>query len=243
MLKLSEIIKGTVLLFACTLFSANATIISWADWTSGTSTQVEGTFTTPTSSVDITYTNAQGIAFLQTGVGTDFFKNTESASVSPYTGDIVENIPTAAEMIGLSNAGTQTLSFSETVANPFFSYVSLNGNGYAFDQDFDILSFGDSTDGNNCGYWGCGTSYKQIVDIGNGVMEYRLLGTGEPHGTIKFKGAFDTMSWRSMSSEYWNGFTVGIEGTADEVFVPEPTTLSILSLALLGMVSRRRRKL
>jgi len=43
----------------------------------------------------------------------------------------------------LQFAGSQTLSFSQTVANPVFAYVSLNGNGYAFlNQNFDILSFG-----------------------------------------------------------------------------------------------------
>ena len=98
-----------------------------------------------------------------------------------------------------------------------FSYVSLNGYGYGFDQDFGILSFGDSSDGNDCGYWGCGTSFKKVVDLGGGKFEYQLLGTGEPHGTIRFLGAFSTLTWRSLSNEYWNGFTVGVQGTAAEV--------------------------
>lgn len=83
-------------------------------------------------------------------------------------------------MIALTYAGSQTLSFSEPIANPVFSYVSLNGNGYAFNQDFEILSVG-GVDGNAPGYWGAGTSYKSVVDLGGGNFEYQLLGTGEPH--------------------------------------------------------------
>jgi hypothetical protein len=39
--------------------------------------------------------------------------------------------------------GDQTLTFSQTVVNPVFAFVSLNGNGYAFlNQGFDILRTG-----------------------------------------------------------------------------------------------------
>ena len=67
---------------------------------------------------------------------------------------------------------------------------------------------------------GCGTSSKRIVDLGNGNIEYQLIGTGEPHGTIRFAGAFNTLTWRSLSNEFWNGFTVGVQGTAAEIFSP-----------------------
>lgn len=244
---IQNFIRSTKYAFSLTClfaFTSNAAIIQWADWQSGTQNEVLGQIVTSTSTVDLTYTNQQGYAFLQTGSGIDYFNNHEDPAKSPYTSAIVENIPTASEMIALRYAGSQTLTFSETIANPVFSYVSLNGNGYAFDQDFEILSFGDGVD-NFSGYWGSGgTSYKQVVDIGGGVMEYRLLGTGEPHGTIRFTGAFDTVSWGSLTSENWNGFTVGIEGTAAEVFVdvPEPSTLAILSLALIGLVRRKAKK-
>ncbi len=222
---------------------ANAGVIYWADWKSGTSTEVLGEFVTNTSTIDITYTNPQGIAFLQTGTGTDYFRSFQDPSISPYTSSEVDNTPTAAEMIGLKNAGNQTLSFSESVANIVFSYVSLNGNGYSFDQDFDILSVG-GVDGKAAGYWGSGTSYKNVIDHGNGNIEYQLLGTGEPHGTIQFKGAFDNVSWNSLSSENWNGFTVGVQGASKDVFtsVPEPSTLAIFALGIMGLASRRFNK-
>ncbi len=205
--------------------------VYWADWTGGdldgdlnihTGFTGQSTITTPTSAVTVTYENPQGIYLYQPSGGTDYWANgvfgtTRNPAASPYTSSVVENIPTNTDIVELYHAGTQTLTFSEAVANPVFSYLSLNGNGYGFDQDFDILSFGNASDGNDCGFWGCGTSYKTVVEVSPGVFEYQLLGTGEPHGTLRFRGTFSTLSWRSLSSEQWNGFTVGIAGTASEI--------------------------
>jgi len=227
-------------------YTASAVTIDWTDWVSSDTINgftAYGTITTLTSTVDVIYNNSRGVGFFQPSGGIDYWQNNRSGrnpATSPYTSSFVDNIPTGTDIVALRYAGTQTLSFSETIANPVFSYVSLNGNGYAFDQDFEILSFGNAIDGNDCGYWGCGTSYKNVVDLGGGNFEYQLLGTGEPHGTIRFTGAFDTVTWRSLTNEYWNGFTVGIQGTADEVFppspVPEPSTMFLLGSGLMGVV-------
>src|SRR5207249_3351550 len=91
------------------------------------------------------------------------------------------------------------------IASPVFAYVSLNGNGYGFNQDFDILSFGDGVVRNQ-GYWGAGSSKKGTAIVG-GATQYQLLqdinplGGGEPHGTLQFRGAFSTVNWESLSNE------------------------------------------
>jgi len=247
--------------------AAQAVPLYWTDWQGsdldpGNGFQGQGVITTPTSSVTVTYTNPLGVGFYQTGTGIDYYSNYQNGpGPSPYTSSLVDNAPPAAEMIALRYAGSQTLTFSEAIATPVFAFVSLNGNGYAFDQDFEILSVG-GVDGNACGYWGCGGVVKTIVDLGGGNIQYQLnssnVGGTEPHGTIRFTGAFSSLTWLSSTSEYWNSFTVGVQGTAAEVLpceedptlpqcqpptsVPEPGTLGLLGIGLAAMGFVRRRK-
>jgi MYXO-CTERM domain-containing protein len=253
--------------FAATALAACATTAHavpfyWTDWAGadldpGTGFEAQGTITTPSSAVAVTYSNPQGVGFYQTGSGADYYGGGEGAT-SPYTSDLVDNRPPAAEMIALQYAGSQTLRFSEAIANPVFAFVSLNRNGYAFDQDFEILSVG-GVDGNACGYWGCGGVVKVVVPLGDGRFEYQLnasnVGGTEPHGAIRFVGTFDTLRWRSASNEYWNGFTVGVQGTATDVCqidptlpgcepngVPNPGALALFGFGLLGLGRFARRR-
>jgi len=261
----SEVFAALALLL-CTSITAGAAPVFWTDWLGadtdpGPGFTGLGTITTSTSTVNVTYRNAQGIGFYQNGASgqTDYYTPRTPVSNSPYTSALVDNPPTGTDIIALQFAGNQTLTFSQTIANPVFSYVSLNGNGYAFlNQDFDILSFGAGLatappGDNSCGFWGCGTSSKNVVNLGGGNTEFQLLGTGEPHGTLRFTGAFNTLTWRSLSNEFWNGFTVGVQGTAAEVFppspgpgaVPEPSTWLLFATGCVGLLAldwRRRQR-
>jgi hypothetical protein len=86
-----------------------------------------------------------------------------------------------------------------------------------------------------------------VVDLGGGVFEYRLnsnnIGGSEPHGALQFKGSFDSLTWKSTSNEFWNGFTVGVQGTAIEIFpVPVPAPLALMGLGLAALMASYRRK-
>jgi len=230
---------------------AQAAPFFWTDWTGsdldpGPGFSAQGSITTTTATVGVTYTNANGVGFYQPSGGNDYYAE-RGAGSSPYTSTLVDNRPTGTDIIALQYAGTQTLQFSEAIANPVFAFVSLNGNGYAFDQDFDILSVG-GVDGRACGYWGCGGVTKVVVDLGGGDFEYQLnsnnVGGTEPHGTLQFRGAFETVTWRSSTNEYWNGFTVGVQGTVDGsgmAGTSAAVALFGLGLAALGWTRKRRK--
>ena len=232
--------------------------INWIDWqdsvTDANGFTAYGQITSGSEIINVTYNNPNGVGFYYTGAPgeTDYWAQTKpgvgkvrDAATSPFTSvgtNGVDNIPEGTDMIALRFAGTQTLSFDQAVGNLVFAFISLNRNGYGFDQDFELLSSGSmDLDGNgadDCGWWGCGTSTK---DVSGGV--YSLLGTGEPHGALRFTGVFDDVSWDSLSNEFWNGFTVGVQGTADQVFgeVPLPPSLWLMfaGLGALGLRARR----
>ncbi|WP_295042754.1 VPLPA-CTERM sorting domain-containing protein [uncultured Paracoccus sp.] len=244
-----------LLIGAVQAMPASAKSINWIDWKTSTTTAAGftafGQITSGTEVIDVTYNNPKGVGFFQTGVGVDYF--TSSTANSPFTStgpNGVDNRPPAAEMIALQYAGPQTLSFSTAVENLYLSYVSLNYNGWRFDQDFTILSnTGSNIDGagtDGAGYWGAGG----ITRVDNGDGTYSLnstsIGGTEPHGTILLPDVFSVLTWDSLSNEYWNGFTVGIEGTDEQVGpapvpLPAGAWLVLTGLAGFGIASRRRK--
>lgn len=207
--------------------SASAAPVVWVDWTSGSagaSGSAAGLVDLgpagPDAS-DIAVNYSGEIAFVQTAGGTNYWTGPS------YVSAAVDNGPGTSDIIALSSATSKTLTFSAPVDNLFFAVVSLNGNGYSFNEDFEILSAG-------CGYWGCGTLSKTIVDD-----EYRLIGSGEPHGVIRFNRAVSSITWTSLTNENWNGFTVGTYGAAPPI--PEPATVALMALGLLGVAGATRR--
>jgi len=153
-----------------TALSISAAPVVWVDWTSGTagtSGSATGTLTVGMTTVNVAYSGE--IAFLQTSGGTNYWN-----PGAPYISALVDNAPPASDIIALSQKGSKTLTFSQPVDNLFFAIVSLNGNGYEFDADFDIVSTG-------CGYWGCGGLQKVAVP---GGFQANSTG-GEPHGVIR----------------------------------------------------------
>ena len=190
-------------------FTTVAPQVSWVSWLSGISGvngSATGVLTFGDTNVDVNYTGEIAFIQTQTSGGANYWK-----PATPYLSARVGNAPPAPGIIALSRASAKTLTFSKPVTGLLFAIVSLNGNGYRFNQDFDILSYG-------CGYWGCGTLTK--LDLGDGT--YQLNGaSGEPHGVIRFKGAVSSITWTSLTNEYWNGFTVGTYGVIIDTIPPD----------------------
>ena len=193
--------------------TATASTVSWVDWQSSTSTEVYGQATAADGTVvDVTYTGEWG--FVQTSCGTNYWSTSDATT---YLSSTVDNAPddsgdssTMCDIIALRYATSKTLTFSEPVTNPMFAVVSLNGNGYSFDRDFDILSYG-------AGYWGTGTLTETTSTASDGTVSYELIGSGEPHGVIQFIGTFSDVTWTSLTEENWNGFNIAIENVAAAV--------------------------
>ena len=105
--------------------------------------------------------------------GTNYYNPT-----SPYISDGVA-APTSSDIIRFNPAGWRTLSFDSEVRNLYFAFVSMNGNGYRFDRDFDIISQTDNPDtsedeGGGNGYWGSGWAEK----LKSSSMD-KLIGSSE----------------------------------------------------------------
>lgn len=200
--------------------SAHADPIAWTDWTSTGASVVMGSLSVDSSSVDVTFSG--GYSFAQLGTGINYWTE---ASPAPYTASaLVDNAPTASELIALNAGGSVTITFSQAVHDPLIGLVSWNDNTVDFGVPIEILSYGR-------GYWGNGTPILN----GDGDGFY---GSGEVHGVIRLAGDYTSITF-THTGENWHGLTVGVVGLAP---VPEAETwaLMLAGLGLVGWAARRR---
>lgn len=179
--------------------------VNWVNWTSAAPGSVVGTIDLGGGqTIGVTYSGE--FAFAQTNSGDNFYTdydNNGSSTTTTYTSPAVQNGPTGWDIIALSQATQKTLTFSQPVNDLFFAIVSLNGNGYLFDQDFDVMSYGQ-------GFFGNGSATRVALPDGR----FSVVGSGELHGVLRIDGAVQSLTWTSQTPEYWNGFTVGTYGKA-----------------------------
>jgi PEP-CTERM motif len=201
--------------------------VFWTDWTTATTATpgVLGALTTLTDTVNVTYSGPY--SFAQTSGGTNYYNPS-----APYLSPTVDNAPPASDIIALNVGGLKTITFSKAVKDPFIALVSWNANAVDFGVPIDIISFGT-------GFWGNGTPILNAGGTG-------FFGSGEVHGVIRLPGSYTSISFTD-TSENWHGFTIGVAGVSVDGgtdgggTVPEPTTLLLLSLGLLGIAQSARR--
>ena len=205
----SIILSAFVLVFAA---AANANVM-WTDWTSQGAT-VQGTLTIGATTVNVTYSGPYSFARLN-NIGTYYYTNASTYQPNP---------PPTSDIIGLNNAGTSTITFSQAVQNPVIALVSWNGAVVTFGTQITFLSYGPS-------YWGSGT--PTLIDGNTG-----FIGNGELHGVLEVPGSFTSISFTDVVSENWHGFTVGAGGLAP---VPIPGALLLFGPGLAGLAVVRRK--
>lgn len=213
---------------ALTASGALAAPVNWVDWTSATSNSASGTISIDGGSVGVTMTNSANNAFVTTGGGTNYWTNPATYTSSNCTAGATcaDNAPPASDIIALNGGGAVTLSFSETLQDVYFGFVSWNGNTAVYSTPVKILSYGR-------GFFGDGTPSQFDANT--------ITHSGETHGTLLLAGALDGFSFTHLS-ENWHGFTIGVADKAGVAPVPLPAAGWLLLGGLASLAGLRGRR-
>jgi hypothetical protein len=215
-----------LLILVCAAVPVQATMISWAQWTSktdGNPGAAEGVFILPSvGNVNVTYTG-------------ELFSASDQGNWDQYPGTytapgVVDNQPSPATISIQLRGGNSTLNkivFSTPLVDPVFAIQSLGSGGdgaeYVFNESFTILSQGP-------GHWG--GSSTSLSQSGNSLIGY------EGNGILQFSGTLSLISWTVPDGENYHMFTVGSSASA----VPEPTTMILFGVGLVGIAGLGRKK-
>jgi hypothetical protein len=198
----------------------------WTDWTSATIGN-PGSALGTVSGVTVRY--AGEVNGNTVTNGTDLFWNPSTT----YVGGTSTTSPdTVRDGIALNGSftGTNTITFSSAVVNPLIAIWSLGQGGAPASFIFSLTPTFE-VGGANANFGG-----SAITVSGNTVSGQ------EGNGVVQFTGTFSSISWTDTPENFYE-FTVGINGVAGPTAsVPEPLSVSLIALGLLGLGAMRRKQ-
>lgn len=188
----------------------------WIDWTSTTT----GTMDIGGTSVGVTLTG-NPYSFIDG----DYYYNNANTGGTSAGGTYGGLVP--SDLIQVANAGSYTLTFDQALDDLYMSLVSIGQPGYGvtydFSNAFSVVSYGSN-------YWGYG-GYTTSGDDFTG---------SEFNGILHFAGSFSSISFNISPNEFWHGFNFSSDSVSS---VPEPSSIALLALGLLGLALGRKSKL
>jgi hypothetical protein len=189
----------------------------WTDWTSSVA-------------------GAPGSAFGQlTAVGVSYTGELDSAVIngtspiwapnSSFIGGTVTTSPSSvgdAIFLNGSFTGTNTITFGSALANPVFAIWSLGQPGLTASFIFNATPTVEAG-GPNSQFGGLPITVSSNIVSGN-----------EGNGVVQFAGTFSSISWTNTPENFY-AFTVGVNGPLGPSPVPEPSTIVLFGIGLLGL--------
>lgn len=196
----------------------SAEAVSWTDWsaiTTGASGSGTGSMTIGASTVEVKL-NGMLNGFSN---GDGYFKNYPATYGYLYPFDLIQEWST----------GSVTITFSTPVIDPYLALVSVGQSGVGVNYSFTNLTGAINVISSGANNWGY-TGYS-IVDNTFSGKEF--------NGVLQLTGTYSSLTFSINPNEYWHGFNIG----AASVYtgVPEPATLMLLGMGLIGLAGARRR--